>query len=154
MGKRGPRRTPTATLKLRGSWLAKTRKDEPQPTGGVGPAPEWLKDTGKAKWQQVCGILEPLGLATSADADAIASYCEAWQDFLDALEEIEKYGAELVSSKGARFTNPAIHRKQSAWSRFSKIGKEFGLTPASRADLHANPKKPTTGKADFFKKKA
>lgn len=154
MGKRGPKKTPTATLKLRGSWRGNTRPNEPQPTGAVGDCPDWLGDYGKEKWTEIIGILQPLGLATDADRDSLARYCEAWQDFRDAMDHIAERGAELVTDKGNLIPNPAVHRKQGALNRIDKLSDKYGLNPPARADLGAAPEKKTADKSRFFKKNA
>lgn len=154
MGKRGPKKTPTVTLKIRGSEVVKERLQEPQPRGSVGDCPDWLGEHGRAKWLELFAVLQPLGLLTSADADALAAYCEAWQDFRGALEVIENQGAEIFGSKGNLVANPAVHRKQSAFARMNKLAGEFGLTPAARAGLHAVPQKDAADKSKFFSKHA
>lgn len=154
MGKRGPKKTPTATLKIRGSEVANERWNEPQPKGSIGGCPDWLNEHGKDKWGELIGVLQPLGLATEADRDALAGYCEAWQDFRDAMEAVAEYGAEIVGSKGNLVANPAVHRKQAAWARLNKLAGEFGLTPAARAGLHAVPQSTGADKSKFFKNRA
>lgn len=153
MGKRGPKKTPTATLKIRGSWRAGQRGGEPQPEGAIGPCPDWLKEFGREKWEEVVAILQPLGLATPADRDALTRYCHAWQDFREAIDFIEKHGPEIVTDKGNLIPNPAVHRMQAAQNRLDRIGGKFGMTPSERADLHAAPQK-TADKSKFFKKNA
>ena len=53
MGKRGPTRTPTSVLKLRGSWRAKTRGDEPTPQEGVPESPDWLSEDEQSVWDRL-----------------------------------------------------------------------------------------------------
>lgn len=146
------RPTPTPILKIRGSRHARGRHDELQPGGTAGDCPDWLNENGKAKWRELIAVLEPLGLATAADRGALTQYCEAWQDYRDALEVIAKHGAEIIGSKGTLVASPAVHRRQSAWSRLAKLATEFGLTPAARVSLNIKPKEAKSSKARFFQK--
>jgi len=73
----GRPRTPTAVLKLRGSYKKhperlKDREDEPEPEGGLGPAPEFFDEALKARWKE---IREAANWLTSADRLIVEQTC-------------------------------------------------------------------------------
>ena len=58
MGKRGPPRTPTSVLKLRGSWRGNVRGDEPEPKHDRPQFPEWLSAEERAAWDRVVDLFD------------------------------------------------------------------------------------------------
>ncbi len=77
MGKRGPKPTPTAVLKLRGSTLVTGRREaaEVQGPAGTPDAPEWLDEEARAAWDRIVPLLEGMGVLTRIDGNALARYC-------------------------------------------------------------------------------
>ena len=61
MGKRGPKKTPTATLKLSDSQLLYERQGEPQGPTGTPVPPDWLCPEAKEKWDEVVPLLDQMG---------------------------------------------------------------------------------------------
>ena len=59
MGKRGPRPTPTAVLRARGSRRADRNPDrlEPEPPPGPPECPAWLNADAKVVWDQMVALL-------------------------------------------------------------------------------------------------
>ena len=53
MGKRGPKPTPTAVLKLKGTDRADRTRNEPTPPRGLPRCPNWLDDQAKHCWRQL-----------------------------------------------------------------------------------------------------
>ena len=53
MGRRGPKPTPTAQLKLVGSRQLEQRRDEPQPELGAPNPPTWLCREALSEWKRV-----------------------------------------------------------------------------------------------------
>jgi phage terminase small subunit len=114
MGRRGPPRTPTALLKLRGSWRAKTRQDEPQPPPGLPVCPDWLNPEEAAEWQRLVALLAASDVVSVLDATELARYCRLlvkWRNYKDPTRP----GAVRIA--------PTL----------AQLSAEFGLTPASRA---------------------
>ena len=80
--KPGPRRTPTKVLEMRGSWLARNRKQSDPGYGNnaIGPEvlikmPSWLLDDARAVWRLVLAHLKPLGVIGRMDSHALGRYC-------------------------------------------------------------------------------
>jgi len=64
MGHRGPPRTPTSVLKLRGSWRGNARGDEPEPAHDRPDCPEWLSAEERTAWDRVVALLESMRVLT------------------------------------------------------------------------------------------
>ena len=122
MGKRGPQKTPTATLSHRGSWLAKTRNNEPFYANGMQTPPEWLESDAIDVWNELGPKLKNSGVLTVVDVQLFARYCQYWVLWKRELQKTE--------------------RNESAFEKYAnqchKLERELGLTPASRASLVVN----------------
>ena len=153
MGKRGPKRTPTATLKLRGSRLAAGRTDTARVKAALPSMPRWLGTHAKTEWKCVAKPLRDAGILTELDRTALALYCCAVDDFLTCREIIAHDGSILTSAKGGRYVHPAVSMMQNAWSRVLKGGAEFGLSPTSRPSIYAVTPPPPDLLDEFLRSK-
>lgn len=141
MGKRGPKPKPTALRLLEGNPGHKPiNESEPKPERAAWlEAPEWLGDHGRAKWFALVPHLGAVGLFTVLDADALAMYCEAWDEFFAARAEIEASGIVACAGSGAEYQHPAVGIKNKAIQRIRQFAQDFGMTPAARQGLNAAP---------------
>ena len=145
MGKRGPKPTPTATLKLRGTARADRARNEPTPPPAVPHCPAWLDDQAKHCWRQLVPQLVAMRVLTAVDRNALARYCVLWSRWKTAELFLQKNGSvyTLKDDKGAvrcvqQFPQVAIaHRLAMALSR---LEAEVGMTPSARARIEALPK--------------
>ncbi len=137
MGKRGPTPEPTAIKKVKGNPGRRPLNDrEPEFPSDVPSCPMWLGAVGRAVWEQYIPVLTSVkGLLTLADGGELALLCEAWEDFLDARDEIAREGATCVSEKGGAYPHPAVGRKNAAIARIKALSAKFGLSPADRVGL-------------------
>jgi P27 family predicted phage terminase small subunit len=145
MGKRGPKPTPTNTLKIRGSWRADTREDEPMPDVKIPDCPEWLKGEALKEWNRITPLLVARNVLTEWDMTCLALYCDAWGDYVFAQgydrDDLEPDGISKISAF-----------KNKAWDKVMKAAAEFGLTPASRTKVKMGEKiKQEDKKAKFFR---
>ena len=53
-------------------------KNEPKPRPVNPTQPDWLLREAKAEWRRVVPELERMGLLTTVDRAALATYCQAW----------------------------------------------------------------------------
>lgn len=162
MGQRGPKPTPTAILRRRGSRRANSRKGEPQPERKRPVCPRWLGQVAKACWKQIIPQLEHMGVLTRIDAQALVRYCVLWSRWVKAEQFIAEHGETypLRDNEGRvkclqQFPQVAIaHRLSIA---LTKIESEFGMTPSSRTRIEVDPallsqrETPDNDKARFFK---
>ena len=137
MGRRGPKPTPTATLKIRGSRLAAGRADNARVKVALPSMPRWLGVHARREWRRVARPLRDAGILTELDRTMLALYCCAVDDFLTCREIIARDGSILTSAKGGRYQHPAVGMMTNAWSRVLKSGAEFGLSPVSRPSIYA-----------------
>lgn len=138
MAKTGPKPKPTAVRLFEGNPGNKPiDPNEPKPAvpDHVPVAPDWLPDVGRAKWHEVATHLWQIGCLTSIDTDALALYCEAWDEFYTAREEIKIHGLVAISENGNEYQHPAVGIKNKAIQRMRQLANEFGMTPAARAGL-------------------
>jgi P27 family predicted phage terminase small subunit len=95
------------------------------------------------------------GALTEADGLALAMLCEALGDWQAARDAIEAAGGETYEARtesGAIMfrAHPAVAMRNDAWRRVQAAMSEFGLTPASREKVAANPDPLDTIAAEYF----
>jgi P27 family predicted phage terminase small subunit len=140
MGQRGPRPTPSAILKARGSWRGDATKGEPQPEAALPEPPGWLTADARAVWQQVIEQLARMKVVTRADANALARYADAFVRWRKAADFLEQKG-DIYTIKGEDgtvkcvmpFPQVSIYNKLAA--TLLKLEQEFGLTPSARSRI-------------------
>lgn len=140
MGARGPAKTPTALVKLRGNpGRRRLPKGEPKPSAAaVVDPPAWLRAEAKQEWYAILPALKALGLYTEVDRAALANYCIAYADLQIAERELQLKGdtQEIVTKSGLmEAQSPWVFIKNRAQVQCNKWAREFGFTPASRASL-------------------
>lgn len=121
--------TPTAVLKLRGSWRAKSRPDEPQPDVGTPQCPRNLNHREREWWDRMLPLLTSMHVLTVADGEALSRYCK-----LAAKFDTARKTDEMIKLTAA----------------LDRLGQQFGLTPSSRARIRVEPKADQAQKARFF----
>lgn len=139
MGKRGPKKTPTIILRKRGSWLANTRKDEPEMPAGVPECPSWLRGEAKQEWDRVVTLLQGRGILTKADGGALVCLCMAWLRFVQAESVLSREGLVVTTITGGTKAHPCVAISSTAWSQYIKACSLFGLSPADRSNVAPAP---------------
>lgn len=149
----GPPPKPTHLKLITGNpGKRKLNKNEPKPTAGIPPVPEHLSNEAKAEWDRIAVELNAIGLLTHVDRAALAAYCQAWADWVEAEEQLRRYGKMVKSpvktvtrrSGGAELTetsggfpmqSPFLPIRNRALEIMHKFLTEFGMTPASRSRI-------------------
>jgi len=159
MGKRGPKKTPTAVLKLRGSWRAEERKGEPQPERGAARmhSPMPLTKDAHRMWRRLVPLLDTMGVLGKTDANALARYCETWVLWVQAKDWLVENGTTFpVRNADGKVIDvkafPQVAMVTKFESALSRLEQQFGLTPSARAGLSVDGKKDESGKTRFFQK--
>jgi P27 family predicted phage terminase small subunit len=154
MAKPGPKRTPTKTLKARGSRHAKGRDGTEVPCRKP-KRPSWLKGDARREWDRVVPILMNLGTLAEIDRTMLLLYCEAYAVFRQASREMAKLKSLTVKSKrGCVVQHPIVRIQGDAWAKLQKAAVEFGMSPASRTGQMQAPKMaPSDNKSKFFEKR-
>jgi len=158
MGKRGVPRTPTAVLRARGSWLAKTRDGEPQATGEP-VAPSWMMAEAQAAWDQIIPALANMGVAKGVDANALSRYCTIFARWRECEEFLIRHGTTfpLKNSEGKLVEVkefPQVGRSGRLADQLLRLEQQFGMTPSARANLvgGGNHAERNSDKGKFFGK--
>ncbi len=156
MGKRGPQKTPTKMLEARGSWRANGRDAEPEPEPISGAdCPEWIPELGQKWWPQICNELAAMNVLTTADLLAVGLLVDSLAQWLEYREVVKRDGVFLTHPQsGHKILHPAYRASKDAWEQVLKVSREFGMTPASRANLSVSKETGSGGKKDksrFFK---
>ena len=141
MGKRGPRRTPTDTLKLRGSPLA-DRRNDPEVKTGAPPCPQWLSKEAKVVWKQIIPHLRTMGVLAKSDGNALARYCSLWFRWRRAEKFIEENGEVFITTTkaGEKYPIqwPQVGIVNTLAVELRRLEQEFGLTPSARASIQVD----------------
>ena len=132
---RGPAPTPTAVLKLRGSWRAKTRADEPQPATAKPPCPQWLAPAAKREFERVAQELVELGVLAKIDMAVLAAYCQNYSRWAEAEAGIADQGLIVRSPNGYPINNPFISIANEAQRQMRAFASELGLSPSARTRI-------------------
>lgn len=123
MGSRGPLPLPTAVLKMRGSWLAKSRVKQGEPMPEVATpekTPRVAANPDASElWDEVVPQMEAMGILTRYDRRAVEALC---MTYAMAYSESDPDRALKYMEATRRWF------------------EHFGMTPASRARLRKEPK--------------
>jgi P27 family predicted phage terminase small subunit len=96
-------------------------------------APRHLNTIAKAEWRRVMHELANVGLLTVVDRAALAAYCQAWAEWVQAEQELERNGRVLTTDKGYAYPSPWVAIRNNALDAMRKFAVEFGMTPSSRS---------------------
>jgi len=140
---RGPKKTPTAILKMRGAWRAKTRTGEPKPSASQLDSPEFLGPREKIIFDQMSEALFRVGVLTEIDGSSLSRYAIClvrWIDAEAALSAGTPTHIEIMGDdekiKGYKETPPYMVSCK-MHDQLLKLECQFGLTPASRPNLQS-----------------
>lgn len=155
MGKRGPPPTPTATLKLAGSWRAKENKAEPEPEPSDLSPPDWIRAEATEAWEQIAPQLAAAGCLARIDEHALARYCQLWARWKAAEQYLQAHGETypIRNAKGeVKYIQqvPQVGIASSLSQQLTRLEQEFGMTPSSRSRIQVPTSKPATDKGRFF----
>jgi P27 family predicted phage terminase small subunit len=131
---RGRKPKPSALKKLEGNPGHRViNKKEPKPTSVIPSCPNHLTGTARQEWARVTKELHALGVIARVDRAALAVYCTAYKDYVDAENIIKEQGAVIMSDKGGMYQNPWMGIKKRSMDQMVKFASEFGMTPSSRS---------------------
>ena len=131
MGKRGPKPTPTKTLRLRGARNLSVRDGEPLPAEGEMVAPEWVGDEARKHWFSLAPMLNGMGLSSPSFTPALAMLVNSLGRYIEYEAKVSETGPVVETDKGNLLVNPWWAARNKAWEQALKALREFGLTPSS-----------------------
>src|SRR3954452_3736828 len=125
---------------------------EPKPRIALPSCPAELGDAAKQEWRRVGKDLQRLGLLSNIDPAGLATYCEAWGQWLEAIAAVQLSGAVVKAPSGYPILNPHLAVANQAYQRMKAMLVEFGMTPAARSRIVATPAETEEDRiaAEFF----
>jgi P27 family predicted phage terminase small subunit len=137
---------PTHLKVLQGTLRKHRKRNEPEPEIALPECPPHLEGEAKSEWESMSEQLFSLGLLTRIDKAALAGYCQAWADWVEAMHELKR-GKVLRAKTGYPILSPWWSIANKANEQMRAYLTEFGLTPASRSRIDLKgPGKPTKNK--------
>ena len=142
-GRSGRKRTPTETLKRRGSYRRDRhgqRDSEPKPTAKLPDRPRWLTGEARKEWERLGPLLAEKGLLTEWDRALFCTYCLEWKAYVTIcrkLRPLDDY--TMVTTNGNHVQHPLVGVKNRVFQNLVRIATEFGLSPSSRSKLSVEP---------------
>ena len=112
-------------------------KGEPQPTLGIPSRPEWLSPEAKREWNRVTRELDRIGLLAKVDRALLASYCDCWGRYVEAVKDLRENGTTFTTDKGYQGPRPSVGIAQKALQQMMQLSARFGFTPADRSKMAA-----------------
>jgi P27 family predicted phage terminase small subunit len=113
--------------------------------------PAWLSKDEQAEWKRITRELSAMQLLTSADADAIAVYCQVAVRYRAASDEVSRNGLTVMTPNGYPVINPALSIVNKCIQQMHRLLTEFGMTPASRSRI-AVPEQTTVDPYEEYKR--
>lgn len=153
MGKRGPAPMPTKLRLLNGNASKRPiNTAEPQPPQGEPKMPTDLDKWGRKVWREVMRNLRAMGLATEADAEALASMCRVASIERQAWAKVQDKGLTFKTINGYIQQRPEVGTfLKAAHIKKTYLG-EFGLTPSGRSKITLPGQEEHDELADFLSK--
>lgn len=148
----GPPPKPTAMKRLEGNPGRRPLNErEPKARTRKPKMPAWLSEDEQAEWKRITRELAAMQLLTSADADAIAVYCQVAVRYRDASAKVAKDGLTVLTPNGYPVINPALSIVNKCIQQMHRLLTEFGMTPASRSRI-AVPEPASVDPYEAFKR--
>ena len=152
-----PPKTPTAILKMRGSWLADKRGNEPEPERTRPRCPRWLAKEARRAWRELIPQLETMSILGRCDRNALTRYCQLWARWRATEEWLAEHGDIItMRNEAGQLTDlkqvPQVGRSLRLSAELLKLERQFGMTPSARAGLAIPKNNPqeNRGKNRFF----
>ena len=141
MGRRGPPPKPTRLKLIAGNpGKYPHNTQEPRPRKSVPRCPPWLGKEARTAWRWITGELKAMGLLTTADAHALAFYCQTYARWRQAETFLEQHGESYaIRDEGGKIRCmqpfPQVTTVRNCLLLLKSLCQEFGLTPASRSRI-------------------
>jgi P27 family predicted phage terminase small subunit len=102
--------------------------------------PDFLDAEAKKEWKRIGPELVQLGLFTSADVVAFASYCVSYSRLIKAQKKINRLGLTMKTGNNYHVPRPEIAITNNAMKLIKDFAIQFGFTPSARGRIDL-PKK-------------
>lgn len=135
---RGRKKTPTQTLKLRGSRY-RNRPNEPQPKAEMPTMPGYLDEAAQELWAFLSPELFQAGILTNVDGAVLGALCQVVSR-LHAAETLINQDGLIIDANGTPKAHPAVSIAAKCREHVQRLSAELGMTPAGRARLNVKTK--------------
>lgn len=139
----GRRPKPTALKIVSGNpGKRKLNAQEPEAAIGTPAMPNHLTKRAKEAWERIAPELEAMRVLTLPDGPALELLCDAYAEWRAARAVVTKRGAtyRAFTKNGYMMrVRPEVAIASDAWRRIKAMLVEFGLTPAARSKVNAQP---------------
>ncbi|CAM2172292.1 Phage terminase small subunit P27 family [Paraburkholderia sacchari] len=143
-------RKPAALHVIDGTYRRDRQPRKPVvPKAAVPTPPEHVKADPIAfsEWNRLAPELNALRLLTQLDCMALAALCTCYARWVTAEKHIAAMaerdpvtsGLIIKTSNGSAIQNPLVGTANKALATYTRIAREFGMTPASRASIDLQP---------------
>lgn len=105
--------------------------------------PDWIMGHGRDLWETLAPQLCREGVLQGTDIQNLEIYCNAYDQFRMAQQEIRDNGVTVMGASGSLVKNPAATALKEAVSVMATYGSMLGLDPSSRQRLIGAAKKKT-----------
>jgi P27 family predicted phage terminase small subunit len=146
---KGRKRKPNAIRKLQGNPGRRDVPNEPKMRKGIPACPRHLTGEARVEWERIVPELAVADLLKHCDRAALAAYCACYGRWCQAEELIETHGM-TYDANGLLKVNPAVRIAQDAMALMKSYLVEFGLTPASRSKVSAEPQEEADPMDEFL----
>ena len=94
--------------------------------------PPELGPVARQEWDRLIGELTATGVVTIYDRAPLAMYCDAYERWIHAVEQINKYGAVMKAPSGYPVQSLYLSIANRQVEIMLRLATEYGFTPASR----------------------
>lgn len=158
MGLRGFERQSEATAKMKGTFR-KDRyvKNENKIEGleylvSVPEPPKTLNEDGIRYWNTTLNyLIQNDFLIAKIDLYVFEQLCYNYQLLMEFTKEMIENGQTYIDNKGKVRISPYVRMYSETFKTYLSLARMFGLTPASRENLHSKPKESDNDLLDDFK---
>lgn len=144
MAGKGPKKTPTRILELRGSPLAKRRQGEVTPAAleDVPPCPDRVQGKARELWESEAPTMVAVGTLTALDLHTFERWCRIHALWTRQAEQMLE--ADVITEGSTR----TLANLDNA---LRKLETAFGRSPADRAGLNVAAPESARGNDPFRK---
>lgn len=150
---KGRKRTPTPILRMRGSWRAKSRTNEPQAPAGRPEAPSFIvaDSVALAEWERLVDQLDAMGTLSTVHRGLVAGYCLTLARLTAAQAVIAANGMTADTDSGPK-KRPEVVIVEKCTEQIRSYAAELCITPGSQSRaVTRKSAEPENKKARFFK---
>lgn len=106
----------------------------------VPEAPDTLNEDGKRYWNTTLGdLIQNDYLIAKIDLYVFTQLCYNYQLLNECERKMSKEGQTYTDNKGKEKVSPYVKMYSETFKMYLSIARMFGLTPASRGNLHSKP---------------